>query len=217
MLFYLNRPEILLFLIVAFAIAVACHEANHAFVATALGDDTPRKYGRLTLNPLKHIDKTGMIMFAIALIGWGYTPINPRNLKPNPKTGEAIVAAAGPVANLALAILFFMPVRMGLVETSEPLFRFLIIGSSLNLMLFVLNLLPLPPLDGYTILRGVLPSPLAWKLRGLEQYGMGILFLLMLSPLILSQLGWRIPGCGLSFLDCLATPVSRALGIPYIL
>ena len=182
MLFQTNfNPLLIVLYTLAFIVAVSIHEANHALVATALGDDTPRKAGRLSLNPLRHIDRTGLIMFIIAGFGWGWTPVNPRNLRPNPRLGNAFVAAAGPLANLALALLFtgLLRANFGLPTVVS---QFLAVAAVLNLLLFVFNLIPIPPLDGFTVLLGVLPGPLANALRGLERYGLVLLLALLFVP-----------------------------------
>jgi len=165
----------------AFIIAVSVHEANHAFVATALGDDTPRRAGRLSLNPMRHVDKTGLLVFVLAGFGWGWTPVNPSNLRPNPRLGNAVVAAAGPIANLGLAVLFSMLLRANL-GFPPVVNQFLAAAAMLNLLLFVFNLIPIPPLDGFTVLLGMLPDRLANSLRGLERYGLGLLFALLILP-----------------------------------
>jgi Zn-dependent protease len=202
-------PQYIILATIAFIIAVSVHEANHAFTATALGDDTPRRYGRLTLNPLKHVDPLGILFFALAGIGWGATPVNPANLRPNPRTGNAIVALAGPIANLVLAFLFSIPLRADIPV--DPLLRnFLFIATALNLLLFVFNLIPIPPLDGFSVLLGLLPRELAFKLRGVERYGLAILMVVLVLP---SLVGLRIPGCGAP-LSCLFTPVARLFGLP---
>jgi Zn-dependent protease len=202
-------PQYIILATIAFIIAVSVHEANHAFAATALGDDTPRLHGRLTLNPLKHVDALGILFFALAGIGWGATPVNPANLRPNPRTGNALVALAGPVANLVLAFLFSIPLRAN-VQLDPLLHNFLFIATALNLLLFVFNLIPIPPLDGFSVLLGVLPREIAWRLRGIERYGLGLLLLLLVLP---SLVGFRIPGCGAP-LSCLFAPVARAFGLP---
>jgi Zn-dependent protease len=193
---------------IAFIIAVSVHEANHAFVATALGDDTPRRFGRLSLNPMRHIDAMGILFFALAGIGWGATPVTPANLKPNPLAGNALVALAGPLSNLVLAILFSIPLRANL-DLPPLAHQFLFVAAVLNLLLSVFNLIPIPPLDGFTILLGIVPRPLAWKLRGLERYGLGILLVLLVLP---GLLGLRIPGCG-EPLSCLFAPIARLFGV----
>lgn len=193
----------------AFLFAVAVHEANHAFVATALGDDTPRRFGRLSLNPMRHVDLTGLLFFAIAGVGWGWTPVTPSKLRPNPRAGNALVAIAGPLANLALAFVLSLPLRAN-VAMDPLIHQFLFIAVALNLLLFVLNLIPLPPLDGFTVLMGVLPAHLAAALKPIERYGLGILLALLVLPPLL---GLRIPGCG-DVLGCLFAPVARAFGLP---
>lgn len=174
-------PLVIILYTLAFIVAVSVHEANHAFVATALGDDTPRKAGRLSLNPMRHVDKTGILFFVLAGFGWGWTPVNPRNLRPNPRIGNAIVALAGPGANLGLALLCSTLLRADL-DLPPLAYQFLAAAALLNLLLFVFNLIPIPPLDGFTVLLGLLPARLASSLRGLERYGLGLLFALLILP-----------------------------------
>jgi Zn-dependent protease len=174
-------PLLIILYTLAFIIAVSVHEANHAFVATALGDDTPRRAGRLSLNPMRHIDKTGLLVFVLAGFGWGWTPVNPFKLRPNPRLGNAIVAVAGPIANLAMALLFSALLRANL-DLPVVVYQFLAAAALLNLLLFVFNLIPIPPLDGFTVLLGLVPRNLAETLRGLERYGLGLLFVLLILP-----------------------------------
>src|SRR5207248_1445661 len=136
----------LLLMTLSFALAIYVHEGNHALIATALGDDTPRRAGRLSFNPLRHIDRTGLVLFVLAGFGWGWTPVNPRNLRPDARIGSAIVAGAGPVANLALSFLLSLPLRAG-IAMPPLLHQFLVAAVVINLILFVLNLIPIPPLD----------------------------------------------------------------------
>lgn len=206
MLFYTNFDPLLIVLYtLAFIVAVSAHEANHAFVATALGDDTPRRHGRLSLNPMRHLDKTGVLMFVIAGFGWGWTPVTPANLRPNPRIGNALVAAAGPIANLGLAILFsFLLSQRASLGFHPIVIAFLAAAVSLNLLLFVFNLIPIPPLDGFTVLLGVLPTQLANKLRGLERYGLGLLFALLILPQFL----------GFDIIGTLMGAFSRVFGFP---
>ncbi|MSQ23020.1 MAG: site-2 protease family protein [Chloroflexi bacterium] len=201
MLFTRDLNTILL-LTAAFIIAVACHEANHAFVATALGDDTPRRAGRLSLNPLRHIDVMGIVFFVLMGVGWGSTPVNPWKLRPNPQIGSALVAAAGPLTNLVLALLFAAPIRAGM-EMPPLLHQFLLAATSLNLLLFVFNLLPIPPLDGFTVLLGVLPPKPAAALRQLERVGPGLIMVLFFASSFL----------GINVLGVFLGPVARALGL----
>ncbi len=207
MLFFLGQDfdlaVFIAFIIVAL-FAFAYHEFGHAFVADRLGDMTPRQHGRMTLNPIPHLSLLGMIMLILIGFGWAVTPINPNALRGNPRTSHAIVALAGPAANLIMAILFAIPLRLlgmgvitmqGLLEMGLPegfvnLFTtFLVIGVRLNLFLIAFNLLPIPPLDGFWVLRGVVPLDMAYRLDSLRPYGM-LIFLLVLF--LLPQVGLNI-------------------------
>jgi Zn-dependent protease len=182
-------------------IAITFHEAAHGFVARLFGDDTAWRLGRVTFNPLKHIDPVGTILLPALLLLlhspflFGYAkpvPINFRALH-NPRRDMVLVAAAGPVINILLALLAaLMFYLVGyLPETAarwaaENLRNALII----KVILAVFNLLPLPPLDGGRIAVGLLPKPLAAPLAGLEPYGMIILIgLLFILPMIGAQIG----------------------------
>jgi Zn-dependent protease len=176
----------LLILLIAFPI----HELAHAMVADRLGDPTPRRNGRITLNPLAQLNLLGSIMMLAVGLGFAYVPINPAYLRPNPRTGHMIVAAAGPLANLLLAILMAVlwyalrsPLQLInnvnlLMFVSDLLPRFALI----NLALFFFNLVPLAPLDGFAILRGLLPLELAYQLDRLQAYSfpvfLGVFFIL---------------------------------------
>jgi Zn-dependent protease len=199
-------PLTIILATIAFIFAIACHEANHAFVATALGDDTPRLAGRLTLNPMRHISPLGILTFVLMGFGWGWTPVSPWKLRPNPRLGSAMVAAAGPLANLALALVLTVPLRLG-VGLSPELHRFLVLAIVLNLTLFVFNLLPIPPLDGFSFLVGVLPQGPANALKQLERYGVGILMALLILP---SFIGINIIG---AVVDPLLALSGRLLGL----
>ncbi len=179
---------------IAFAItailAFAYHEFAHAIVADRLGDPTPRSYGRISLNPIVHLDIFGLVMLFLAGFGWATTPVNPSQLRGNPRTAMAKVAVAGPLANLGMALLYALPIRLGLVDPAPAgdilpsAFQLLITGVQINLILFGFNLLPIPPLDGFTILLGILPPDLAYQLEPLRQYGSMILIAaLFLLPL----------------------------------
>lgn len=200
---FTRDPLTLVLLTAAFLVAVAFHEANHAFMATALGDDTPRRHGRLTLNPIRHIDLMGILMFAVAGVGWGWTPVTPWKLRPNPRLGSALVAGVGPLANLVLAFVLSLPLRMDL-GMPPLLHQFLFVAVSLNLLLFVFNLLPIPPLDGFSVLVGLLPAQPAEALRQLERVGPGIILVLFFLSSIV----------GLDFLRYLYVPVAAAFGLP---
>jgi Zn-dependent protease len=178
----LSRGDVLraVLFTLAFVVAIVAHEGNHALTATFLGDDTPRRAGRLSLNPMRHIDRLGLLMFVLAGFGWASTPVNPNKLRPNPRLGNAIVAAAGPAANLLLAVIFAILIRERLLVGSPPLIEFVVLAMTLNLLLFVFNLIPLPPLDGFRVLLGLVPRQIAFQLRRYEQYGPGLLLVLIL-------------------------------------
>ncbi|MDJ0753137.1 MAG: site-2 protease family protein [Ardenticatenaceae bacterium] len=166
------------FLLVGF-FAFAYHEFAHALMADRLGDDTPRRYGRITLNPFPHIDRLGFILLAIFGFGWATTPVNPGNFRGNPRLGHALVAVVGPLANLLMAFMFALLGRgliMAFGEIPQIFVNLVFWGVWLNCILLFFNLLPVPPLDGFTILLGILPGELAYRLMPLRQYGM-IIFL----------------------------------------
>lgn len=204
--FGFDIPTIIAFLLTA-TLAFAYHEFAHAIVADRLGDDTPRAYGRLTLNPFVHLDAFGMLMLVLAGFGWATTPVNPNNLRGNPRQSFAIVAVAGPAANLIMAVLWGLPIRLDLLQrTFAPqgadfalptAFQVCFIGVQINLLLMVFNLLPIPPLDGFTILRGILPPEMAYRLDPLRQYG----------TLILIAVIFILPTIGVPVISWILTPV----------
>jgi len=181
---------------VVFAITV--HEVAHGWVAKKYGDNTAYSLGRLTLNPIKHIDLLGTIILPGLLLmtgtgfifGWAKpVPVDPRNFK-NPLHDMAIVALAGPVSNLLMALAWALVTRLGVTigagteAVSLPLIYTGVAGISINLVLALINLLPIPPLDGSRILTGMLPSYWAWQYNRLERYGFIILLLLLYTNLL---------------------------------
>ena len=171
--------------------AITVHEVAHGWVAKKYGDNTASMLGRLTLNPIKHIDILGTIIIPGLLLlsstgfifGWAKpVPVNPRNFK-NPKKDMAIVALAGPVANLLMAIAWALVVRLGVFINVEavslPLIYTGIAGISINLVLGIINLLPIPPLDGSRIVTGMLPHKWAWQYNRLERFGFIVLLILL--------------------------------------
>ena len=188
----------LLIAIVGFSllIAITLHEFSHAMMANRLGDPTAKRLGRLSLNPIRHLDPLGTLMLFLVGFGWGKpVPINPNYFRMNPRRGMAISALAGPLSNFALAALLGVLVRVGVVDWhspwSWPFYPFAswdaswvaadIIGYVilLNLILGVFNLIPIPPLDGFNIAVGVLPRRQAEAVARLQQYGPLLLLLLV--------------------------------------
>lgn len=178
----------LIFLIVVLIMSVVVHEVSHGYTAYLLGDPTAKYAGRLTLNPLKHLDPLGSVILPIFLaivpphivFGWAKpVPYNPYNLKYT-RWGDLIVAAAGPLSNISLAVIFGLLIRADLVSSFLPLSFLTIAGTIVlvNLVLAVFNLIPIPPLDGSKILLGILPLHLSVRSRiFLERYG--LIFLLI--------------------------------------
>ena len=173
------------------------HEFSHALAAYRLGDSTARFMGRLSLNPIVHFDPLGGILLALTFIasqgsfgfGWAKpTPVNPRNLEGG-RYGEAIVAAAGPISNLVLAIAAAIPLRYIVATPSIQeqipflVIYILLIFVNINIVLMVFNLFPIPPLDGSKVLFSFLPPQVAWRWRPvLEQYGFVVLLLVFFVP-----------------------------------
>lgn len=194
------EPIKLFALLVALVAGITVHEFAHAAAAVWLGDSLPRRQGRLSLSPLAHLDPLGSLMFLVGGFGWG-KPVqyNPYALRASARVGPAIVAAAGPLSNIVLATVIALVLRalllgLGLVEVSGTwigvLFQFLVSFIFYNLVLSFFNLIPVFPLDGFTILQGLLPLELADLLETTRPYGFFILLLLLffgsniLSPIL---------------------------------
>jgi Zn-dependent protease len=182
-------------------IALPLHELAHALMADYLGDPTPRSQGRITLNPLKHLDVFGTIAFLLVGVGWAKpVMVNPYNLRGNPHTSMAIVSVVGPATNFLLALLGAIPFHLNFLpslfsgggpDTMGYVYYFFAEFVFLNLALGFFNLLPIPPLDGYKILLGLLPYDIGLKLRPLNQYG----FLILIAILfLLPQIGVDVLG-----------------------
>jgi len=193
----LNLPDVSIIIarVVVLIIAFTVHELSHAVTADYLGDPTPRRMGRITLNPLKHLDPIGTLLLIIAGFGWAKpVMINPMNMRGNPRTSMAIVAAAGPISNLLMAAIAAVFFRLGLVSfvQSSGAFSLSLLMSEfiwINLILAFFNLIPIPPLDGSKILYALLPSELVYRLRPLEQFGFLILMaVVFFVPAVLNVL-----------------------------
>lgn len=167
-------------------IALVIHEYAHAKAADVMGDFTPRMTGRLTLNPMAHIDPIGLIMLLVVRFGWAKpVMINARNFR-NWRQGELLVALAGPMANLLVAFisLLVMAVLFKLGMFSEGVRLVLSMMVLFNINFAIFNMLPLPPLDGSKVLMVLLPGRLAYKLMSLERYSFIILIFLMMTPFL---------------------------------
>ena len=189
------QPDFL-FIITALILSIVIHEVSHGYVAQMLGDPTAKLAGRLTLNPLKHLDPLGSIIIPALLVfsgapllfGWAKpVPYNPYNLR-NQRWGEALVAGAGPLVNIFIAIVFGLLIRFGpafgLSQAFIGLASFIVF---INILLAIFNLIPIPPLDGSKVLKTILPFHLAQSYQKLEafmaRYGLiavfGFIFIFM--------------------------------------
>ena len=169
----------LLFLITSFLICISIHEFSHAYAAFLLGDPTAKNHGRMTLNPFKHLDFFGTFLIIIAHFGWGKpVPVNPKYFK-NPKRDTLLVALAGPLSNLLLAIIGITLLKH-FIDPKYVIFDFFHIFVSLNIILAVFNLLPFPPLDGSKIIDFFVPITLESIWRIIKIYSPFILFFILL-------------------------------------
>ncbi|PKB73231.1 MAG: hypothetical protein BZY75_02910 [SAR202 cluster bacterium Io17-Chloro-G7] len=206
-------------LVVAFSlvVAVTIHEFSHALVANGLGDTTAKRLGRLSLNPIRHLDPSGTVMMLVAGFGWGKpVPIDPRQLA-HGNTGTALVAAAGPLSNLVLAFVIAVPIKLGALGSTHPDLRRVahvmtggftegladIAGLVIlfNLLLAVFNLIPLAPLDGSKVMAGFVPAEHTSAYNRLQQSGPAILIGIILLDFTL----------GLGILWGIIGPVVRTL------
>ena len=180
--------------------AITLHEVAHGWVAERLGDKTARMMGRITLNPVKHIDPVGTVLVPLLLVvmgglpfGWAKpVPITVENLR-NRRRDMALIAVAGPMANLAMAVFWTLILKIALTlnmpNISTPLQFMGIAGLSINLVLMIVNLLPIPPLDGGRVASNLLPLRTSAKYDRLEPYGLMIIFALFMTGLLGKILG----------------------------
>ncbi|BCS87923.1 site-2 protease family protein [Pseudodesulfovibrio sediminis] len=179
-MFDISSLEIQRYLIMApgLLIALVLHEVAHGYVAYLLGDPTAKSLGRLTLNPLKHLDPLGTLAFFFVHFGWAKpVPVNPRYFK-EPRKGMMLTGMAGPATNFALAALFagwFHIMQNFGVDGHSPLYSVAFYGVFINLILGIFNLLPIPPLDGSNVVAYFLPPQVAFKYMSLSRYGFMIL------------------------------------------
>nr|WP_231589566.1 site-2 protease family protein [Bacillus sp. FJAT-27916] len=175
-------------MLVTLAIAFTVHEYAHAYAAYKFGDQTAKNQGRLTLNPLVHIDPIGAIFLILFGFGWAKpVPVN-RFFFKNPRLNGIIVSIVGPLSNLVLAfvavliVLFIQQFNLGMM-IPYFIFKFISIFININVLLFVFNLLPFPPLDGYRIIEDLVNPDLRAKMTQYEQYGVLIFLILVITPL----------------------------------
>jgi Zn-dependent protease len=180
--------ESVLWLLAILVLSLSFHEAAHAWTANRLGDPTARLLGRLTLNPVAHVDWIGTVLFPVValmsnfpLIGWAKpVPVNMHNLK-SPRRDFAIVALAGPVSNMILAVVFAALLAVGPFEPGSVAWYVVRQMVGLNVLLAIFNFLPVPPLDGGNVLAGVVPESAARMLDAMRPWGFVILYALMFS------------------------------------
>ena len=202
---------------IALLVALTVHEFSHALSATLLGDNTARRQGRLSLNPLAHLDPLGTAMILLAGFGWAKpTPVDPAFLRIGTRPGMAVVSLAGPFSNLVVAMLAATPINAGILDPSFAWFTIFtgqpggivsyVIGSVifLNLLLAAFNLIPVAPLDGFKVAAGLLPREASYRFSRLEPYGPAILLLLIMSSFLLP---------GPSILFSIMRPILNGLSI----
>ena len=196
--------------------AITLHEVAHGWVANKLGDTTAKMLGRLTVNPFKHIDPVGTVLVPLAMVilqtgfvfGWAKpVPVNTRNLK-NPRKDMAIVAVAGPLSNLLMAVLWVFIYKLGAsmgVDSNlgQGIRAMGQAGILINLVLFVFNLLPIPPLDGGRVLSAFVPPTVSDMLDRIEPYGffivIGLLYFGVLNAILNPVIGWFMHTIGSLF------------------
>ncbi|GAC1522759.1 MAG: site-2 protease family protein [Chloroflexota bacterium] len=183
----INLSQALSFIIIVL-ISIDVHELAHAIVADRLGDPTPRQHGELSLNPFVHMNQVGIVLLLLTSIGipftFGLTHVNPANLKFGPQRGNAIVAIVGPLSNLVLAGLVSIPLSAGIngtISLSNDELTFLFRAMSVNIFLCIFNLLPIPPLDGFTVVGGFLSARQMYALAPLQQWGPVMLLVLFIG------------------------------------
>jgi Zn-dependent protease len=195
------------YLLIAFGVLIfslSVHEAAHAWSASLLGDNTARALGRVTLNPVVHVDPIGTLLLPLVaiignlpIIGWAKpTPVNPRNLR-HPRRDNVLVTVAGPASNLMIAMLASVVLHvlpradpsLDGMDVSSPLLMLAVELVDINLLLALFNMIPVPPLDGGRVLAGVLPSSLAFRYNQLGRYGFIIIYGLMLTGLLGELIG----------------------------
>ena len=201
--------------VISLVTAITFHEFSHALVATRLGDHTARQLGRLSLRPSAHLDPLGTAMILLAGFGWGKpVPVNPAYLRTGARPGMAVVALAGPLANILVATIVAIPLNAGLVSPERAGFTYFggepgeIVGYMMislvfwNLLLATFNLIPLAPLDGFKVAVGILPGKLAVEFERLERHGPVVLLLVIMADYVF----------GVGILSSIIRPILNLLG-----
>lgn len=181
-----NPIVVFVFVALVLIISISIHEFAHAYTADKLGDPTARYLGRVTLNPLAHLDPIGTIMLLFVGFGWGKpVPFNPINLS-NPKRDAAIISIAGPMSNFILAVIFSIIFKVVSATGLENLILAKIFFPIIfyNLILGVFNLIPIHPLDGFKVVNGLLPTKLSIQWMQMEQFGIILLLVLVFTRTI---------------------------------
>lgn len=189
-------PQEILYIAVALVVAATIHEFAHAYAAVQLGDPTPKHQGRLTLNPLAHLDPIGSLMIFLVGFGWARpVEINPQNFS-DWRRGVLLVAVAGPLANVVAVGVLGLVVRLGIALPAEWAVELWWTMLRINAVLAVFNLLPIPPLDGSRILASLLPGSYAVTYARLQPWGIVVLLVLlvtgMLGPILTPPVVWLI-------------------------
>lgn len=195
--------------IITLVIAFTIHEFAHAWTANSFGDRTPKEHGRLTLNPLVHLDFVGSLLLLVAGFGWAKpVPVNPYVLRQKSSSAYMWVSLAGPLSNLMMAIIAAIPLRFGLIQYQIPTsniiptpYEFAIEFIVINLALMLFNLIPLAPLDGEKVMEYFLPPKLQYEWGKVKQY----------SPIILLVLIFVLPMIGFDFISMILTPALSGL------
>ncbi len=199
-----SSPQLLISAIITLLVSFTVHEFAHAWMATRFGDDTPRLYGRLTLNPLSHLDLMGSLMLLFVGFGWAKpVPVNPYALQRSSTSARMWVSLTGPLSNLVLAVVASIPFWFRLIPFAYPShsllptpFSFLIEFIVINLSLMLFNLIPISPLDGKEVLDYFLPENLSRRLDAIQPFG----------PVILLVLVFLLPNLGINVLSWIMTP-----------
>ncbi|NLE74799.1 MAG: site-2 protease family protein [Actinobacteria bacterium] len=199
----MNRPLVdLLFLLPVLLLSMMAHEVAHGFIAFKMGDPTAKHYGRLTANPLSHLDPVGTAMFVITylfggfIFGWAKpVPVNPYYFR-NRQTGMAIVGLAGPVTNFLIAVVLGVVLNFIHPPVTSLFFRIMFMAFQVNIVLGVFNLIPLPPLDGSRVIGAFMPRDMYARWVALDRYGIVfilLIFIVFRGP-FLTVLGWAYGG-----------------------